>query len=1035
MLTPSFVRTLNPDSFTHLETLVLGGEAPTVADLKSWCSNVRLFNGYGPAETCNYASSFRVLQIEGSSRNIGRGCNTSLWIVDPNNHDRLAPVGCTGELLIQGPGLAREYLKDKEKTARMFINSPSWLPSGLSTRLYKTGDLVRYNDDGTIDYIGRKDMQMKIRGQRVEPGEVEQHVKQYLGSRSSASVQAVQDAVVADSAALVVFTCMDTQAGTVSVQVEDAVFLEDGVMMETMRGLDRHLRTILPDYMVPTHYLPVQRLPLTSSGKIDGQFLHRAVLSLTAERLAQYSISIRGEIRAPVTVMERALRDMWAEVLGLPAEEIGRDDSFLQIGGDSISAIRLVAAARGRDIQLTVSSIFKDPRLSQVAMSAASDRNIAQQQLEPWSLVPETHRRSIDLDVREQCKLAPAPGQIISDIYPTTAFQEGLMALAVKRPGSYVARHTFELAEGVDAVRFKVAWEQTVQTCTALRTRIFLSGDSSWQTVIDEEPGWGKADDLASYMAGEETIPTEYGSALCRYALVPEGLHMLFCLTLHHAIFDGWSFGLIMRTLSSFYDGSTPAQQIITPYVSFVKYAREIDSARASEYWRAQLEGATTPTFPRQHAALPTAASESPPVSASFSHKISLAALSSSSITMATVLRAAWAIVLARYNDSADDITFGATVAGRQAPVAGIENIVGPVLSTVPIRVKLLDQEPVAQYLRGVQAQGVEMIPFEQTGLQNIAKLGSYAHAACSFSTLLIIQPRTMLGESNTSLLVTPSADLAAAVKIDMAAYFTYPLVVQCSFGDEEVLLYINYNSSILSATQAEAMARQYEYVVQQLCSIQCEDTSTATLDDVRVCGPSDIERVLQWNAAERQPVVVDACVHDLISATAAESPQHEAIFAWDGQCTYAELDQMSTALAIHLRMSGDWAGVSRSDLLREVDVDGGGHARHHESWRRLCAYQPGSSAESSSSTRGWAQSTTDAGIAGHCGRLQGYEAARCSRIRITTVDPLPACDRGYVGGDADERCICAVHVWEHRGAEGRGHGAQEPGIHNLPTW
>nr|POE51967.1 nonribosomal peptide synthetase 1 [Quercus suber] len=169
MPAPSFVQSFSPADVSNLEVLVLGGEALTKDNLK---------------------------------------------VVELDNHDHLAPVGCIGELLIQGPGLAREYLNDEEKTKRCFIEPRSWLSPSPFARLYKSDDLVRYNDDGTIDYIGRKDLQIKIRGQRVELGEVEYHVKQHLGPRSGVSVQMLEGVTTAKSAALVVFTSMTTSITT-----------------------------------------------------------------------------------------------------------------------------------------------------------------------------------------------------------------------------------------------------------------------------------------------------------------------------------------------------------------------------------------------------------------------------------------------------------------------------------------------------------------------------------------------------------------------------------------------------------------------------------------------------------------------------------------------------------------------------------------------------------------------------------------------------------------------------------------------------
>nr|POF06862.1 nonribosomal peptide synthetase dtxs1 [Quercus suber] len=885
LLTPSFASTFSPSLVPTLNTLVLGGETLLVSDLRNWRWSLRLMNGYGAAEACNYASAHDVQDLEASASTIGRGCNAVLWIVEPDDHDRLAPLGCIGELMIQGPGLAREYLNDPGKTAQSFIESPSWLPPSPFSRLYKTGDLVRYNDDGTIEYVGRKDVQIKVRGQRVEPGEVEYHVRQYLGPASGASVQLVDGARADGGVLLVVFTCMDTQADAVAVGTAVAALSLDDSTMERLRGLDHYLRSMLPDYMVPSHALPIQRLPLTSSGKIDGGLLRQTVVSLTAEELTTYALSTRGKIRPPVTQMEQEVREMWSQILKLPVETIGRDDSFLQLGGDSITVIRLVAMAREQGIELSVTSIFKDPRLSGVAASAHVGDVAAVEQLELWSLVPARQRSAIEQDVQAQCMLATMNGQTVSDVYPTTAFQEGLMALAVKQPGSYMARFHFELATDVDIPQLQAAWEQTLQACPALRTRIVLSGGASWQAVIDEKPEWGSADSLAGYMARELTNPMEYGSALCRYAMLFEGEHRVFGLTLHHAIFDGWSLGLIMRALSGFYDGSGAGETApLAPYAGFVKFARALDVASAEAYWQEQLKAASRPVFPR----LPngSAASSAAPS----------------------------AIVLARYSDDTDDITFGAAVAGRQAPVAGVERMVGPVIATVPVRVKLCGQQPIAQYLHDIQAQGAEMIPFEQMGLQNIAKLGPDAREACAFSSLFVIQPE-MIARGTASSLFQASDDVATAA-VDSPSittdYFTYPLVMQCHLHDSGIVLHVTFDSSILGVEQIKWMMVQYEHVVQQLYLPDSQGDRGLVVDDLTLCGPQDLTQMRSWNA-DVETAVVPTCFHTLVEEQARRRPSAPAIAAWDGDFSYSELDAAADRLARHLVR--DWH-IAPGDLV-----------------------------------------------------------------------------------------------------------------------
>ena len=176
--TPSFVATIRPEDVPTLKTLVLGGEALSQNNVDIWADKVLLMNGYGPTETCVFCVTRNIPGPQKGATHrpetIGHAVSSLSWIVDPKRPERLAPVGCIGELLVQGPSLARGYLNDPEKTAAAFIESPGWLREFGHTKpqvMYKTGDLVRYNPDGSLMYLGRKDNQVKVNGQRLELGE------------------------------------------------------------------------------------------------------------------------------------------------------------------------------------------------------------------------------------------------------------------------------------------------------------------------------------------------------------------------------------------------------------------------------------------------------------------------------------------------------------------------------------------------------------------------------------------------------------------------------------------------------------------------------------------------------------------------------------------------------------------------------------------------------------------------------------------------------------------------------------------------
>ena len=179
-LTPAFARTLRPTDLPSLELLLLAGEAVSREILDTWLGHVRLVNGWGPAETCVFSTLHEWQSASESPLTVGRPVSPVCWIVNPEQPHRLAPTGCLGEVVLQGPTLLREYLHDPERTQASIVTTlPDWAPRQASphwNRFFKSGDLCSYNTDGTIEFYSRKDTQVKIRGLRVELGEVEHHI-------------------------------------------------------------------------------------------------------------------------------------------------------------------------------------------------------------------------------------------------------------------------------------------------------------------------------------------------------------------------------------------------------------------------------------------------------------------------------------------------------------------------------------------------------------------------------------------------------------------------------------------------------------------------------------------------------------------------------------------------------------------------------------------------------------------------------------------------------------------------------------------
>ncbi|KAL4881917.1 acetyl-CoA synthetase-like protein [Aspergillus karnatakaensis] len=272
-LTPSIVACLRPKALPTLKHLYIGGEAPSAAILSTWANVVRLSNIYGLTEGGVWDTVELNLTSTDNPKTIGRGIGAKCWIVDPDNINRLQPIGVEGELLLQSPYLAQGYLDDTAQSTKSFISLPeslSYLTEPFPARCYQTGDLARWQPDGRMVFSGRRAGFVKIRGLRVELGEVENAIRGNLAGGAQVAVIVARSEKDADSPELVAF---------VEQKDERPSSLAD--------QMSTYLQTVLPSYMVPGAFVPVPSLPLTESKKIDRQQLIADWASLTpAEAMA-----------------------------------------------------------------------------------------------------------------------------------------------------------------------------------------------------------------------------------------------------------------------------------------------------------------------------------------------------------------------------------------------------------------------------------------------------------------------------------------------------------------------------------------------------------------------------------------------------------------------------------------------------------------------------------------------------------------------------------------------------------------------------
>ena len=368
-LTPSVVRILHPDEVPCLETISCGGEMLLQEIIALWAEKIALVNVYGPSECTIWCTAQTNLRVESSANNIGRALEAQLWISSVNNHNRLCPIGCIGELLIEGPVLARGYL-DPEQTERAFVENPHWINAepGQQRRFYKTGDLVRYNPDGTMSFIGRKDTQVKVHGHRIELGEIEHHLSLHELVRQSIVIYPTTGRYCQQLVGMVAFETgapPKNRRGT----LKAITGIAEKALTTELKKVKDSLSSNLPSYMVPQHWIIVENIPLITSGKLDRVLAKRVVESIAEEMAEIEANAIEDKTLEPDSddAMTIELREIWSHVFHKTPKGIGLEQDFESLGGDSLTAMDLVARCKIAGISITVGDVLKNSTIQQMA--------------------------------------------------------------------------------------------------------------------------------------------------------------------------------------------------------------------------------------------------------------------------------------------------------------------------------------------------------------------------------------------------------------------------------------------------------------------------------------------------------------------------------------------------------------------------------------------------------------------------------------------------------------------------------------------
>lgn len=896
-LNPRVAQLLNPEDVPSLKYVISSGESCTSTLIRKWANAVTFTNAYGPSE-CTVTSTFKLGVTVGTNPNdIGTANAALLWVVDPTDHNILSPIGAVGELLVEGPLLARGYT-DPKQTSKSFIMNPDWSRSthGQTRRFYKTGDLVKYSEDASLIFIGRKDSQIKLNGRRIELGEIE-HAISTCTQVDIAVVQFLPDGIYGQQLVAVVVLESVHPPSIMPDAIECIDDLDLAEAASQISQLKSSLQDSLSAHLIPNTWLVVKSIPVNNNGKLDRKavraYLERQTVYVNHSK-SKATIAMQSATEEPRTDAEAVLQSLYAEALDIPLTMVGLESNFFELGGTSLKAMKLGFIARREHLPITVPILLKYPVLkdlvSQLRASggAINDTNPKDHAMQPFDLVGGAASAKDILNAHSY--LHNIEWGTVADIYPCTPLQAGLLALSAYHPGTYTSQFVFRMGKNIDVSRFSDAWNRCVEKTEILRAAILPSDEHGpCQIILNDKPCWITAQSLDTYLCADAKQYITYGSLLNRFAMVDNNSY--FVWTTHHAAYDGFSITMVLRKVQQMYDGVN-----VQPTVSIarlVKYIGSIDYDKSRAFWASYLKNITPVPYPRVtpslgHTILPDTEQQV---------MMELESNVPSDITLPTIIRGAWSIVLGRYSES-EDVVFGTTMSGRTVPIQDIEHMSGPTITTVPVRISIGIKQNVKQWLRRIQEDSAAMMEFDHIGIPGIASYGADCKAATLFNNLLIVQPEEI---SDISLLGMPALfDRDDILKETQ----TYPLNIEVTMMKSSLKVRVVHNSDVIPETQVCRMMHSLCQAIRQLVAA----SEMTTIGDLSLVSPQDLDEIRCWN--EVVPPSFETTIVEQFLLRAREQPEAPAVCAWDGSLTYAEVDRLSFTLAQHLADAGVEEGM-----------------------------------------------------------------------------------------------------------------------------
>jgi amino acid adenylation domain-containing protein len=852
-----------------LRLVIIGGEKALTERWKTWVEyvgqRVRLVNTYGPTEATVVATIYDLSATNPALTEllIGRPIsNVQTYILDP--YQQPVPIGVPGELHIGGEGLARGYLNRPNLTDEKFIFNP--FCDKLGVRLYKTGDLARYLPSGDIEYIGRIDHQVKVRGFRIELLEIEAVVRQY---------PAVQETVVVvrkdsgDSKRIVAYVVPQK---------------EQTLTISELRGF---LESKLPSYMVPASFIILETLPLTPNGKVDRK-------ALPIPELTQI---LSSDIILPSTPIENLLAGIWAEILGI--DKVGINHNFFELGGHSLIATRVISQIRQVfKVELPLRYLFEKPTIVGLAKEI-------EKAIKVDSGVEATNIERIVRSPELPLSFAQQRLWFLAQLEPNNPFYN--MPAAVRLEGQLnveALQQSFnEIISRHEALRsnFQTIEGQAIALIPEIISLTLPVFDLSKLSLNQQEA------EVKKQASEEAQKPFDLkGDLLLRVKLLrlSKEEHIIL-LTMHHIVSDGWSIDIFVRELATLYqafcDGQpSPLPELPIQYVDFAAWQRqwlqgEVLKTQIS-YWLKQLKNAPKvlelPTdYPRPVIQTFQGSTYSFKLSGKLSSALNKFSQQQGSTLFMTLL-AAFQTLLWRYTGS-EDIVVGSPIANRNR--AEIEGLIGFFVNTLVLRTNLAGNPSFEELLKRVRevslgAYSHQDLPFELL-VDQLQPERDLSHTPL-FQVMFVLQNAPMSALELSGLTLSFLESNSNSAKFDLTLYITETV--------DGLLGSLEYNTNLFEESSIQRMVVHLQMLLEGIVA-----NSKQRLSELPLLTESEQHQlIVEWNNTEVE-YPQQLCIHELFEAQVERTPNAVAVVFEEEQLTYQELNSRANQLAHHLQVLG----------------------------------------------------------------------------------------------------------------------------------